>query len=76
MRKRVQAHQKKPKATKRNSLYQCDFCGTCEQIPGDVLVYFDQIDPDDTGAPATFQCQTCSGIMYPDWWFRAKRATP
>ena len=24
-----------------------------------------------SGAPATFRCQRCPGIMDPDWWFRA-----
>jgi hypothetical protein len=41
-----------------------------------VLVFFDVVDPGDPAAPATFRCQRCPGIMYPDWWFRAERATP
>jgi hypothetical protein len=73
MRKRVR--DQRPRSV-RSSLYQCERCGKSEQVPGDVLAYFDQIDPDDTGSPATFQCQSCPGIMYPDWWFRAQRATP
>lgn len=73
MRRRVQVRRPKPA---RSSLYQCERCGATELIPADVLAYFDQIDPDDTAAPATFQCQSCTGIMFPDWWFRAQRATP
>ena len=57
-------------------LYQCEQCGTQEQIPADVLVFFDVVDPGDPEAPATFRCQCCPGIMYPAWWFRAERATP
>lgn len=72
MRKRVQVRQ--PNQA-RSSLYRCEHCGASERIPTDVLTYFDQVDPDDTGAPATFQCESCNGIMYPDWWFRAQRAT-
>ncbi len=57
-------------------LYQCEQCGTQEPIPTDVLEFFDIVDPGYPAAPATFRCQRCPGIMYPDWWFRAKRATP
>jgi hypothetical protein len=45
-----------------------------ERIPTDVLTFFDAVDPGEPGAPATFRCQQCPGIMYPSWWFRAKRA--
>lgn len=41
-----------------------------------MLVYFDKIDPGEPHAPATFQCENCPGIMYPDWWFRPQGATP
>ena len=54
-----------------SSLYQCEQCGAREQVPHDVLAFFDVLDPGEPGAPATFQCQSCPGIMYPDWWFRA-----
>jgi hypothetical protein len=57
-------------------LYQCEQCGRQEQIPADVLAFFDVVDPGDPGAPATFGCERCPGIMYPDWWFRAERAAP
>jgi hypothetical protein len=63
-------------AAPASCLYQCEQCGTQEQIPTDVLVFFDVIDPGDPEAPATFRCQRCPGIMYPDRWFRAQRATP
>jgi hypothetical protein len=72
MRKRVRV---RPQETAPSSLYLCDLCGATERIPSDVIDYFDEIDPGEPGAPPTFQCQQCLGIMYPDWWFRAERAT-
>jgi hypothetical protein len=57
-------------------LYQCELCNAQEEIPADVLELFDVIDPGVLGAPATFRCERCPGIMYPVWWFRAERATP
>lgn len=73
MRKRVRV--RLPERS-RNSLYQCERCGATEHIPADVLAYFDAVDPGNPGEPATFQCQHCPGTIYPDWWFRAERATP
>jgi hypothetical protein len=70
MRRRVRV-QPERKGAASNSPYRCESCCATEQIPIDVLAYFDEIDPDDTGSPATFQCETCGGIMYPEWWFRA-----
>lgn len=57
-------------------LYRCEECGREEQIPADVLAIFDVVDPGEPEAPATFRCERCPGIMYPDWWFRAERAAP
>lgn len=57
-------------------LYQCEQCGHQERIPADVLAYFEAVDPGEPGAPATFRCERCPGIMYPRWWFRAERAAP
>ena len=56
--------------------YQCEQCGIQEEIPTEILAFFDVVDPGDPAAPATFRCQHCPGIMYPVWWFRAERATP
>ena len=61
---------------RRNCLYRCDHCGTQEWIPTDVLAYFDAVDPAGDDQPATFQCQVCPGIMYPQHYLRAKRVTP
>lgn len=52
-------------------LYRCELCGAQEQVPKDVLEYFDAVDPGLPGQPATFGCQLCPGIMYPVWWFEA-----
>jgi uncharacterized Zn finger protein len=57
-------------------LYVCEQCGTKERVPTDVLAFFDAVDPGEPDRPATFQCQQCPGIMYPDEYLRAKRATP
>lgn len=73
MRKRARVRPQNPIAS---SLYLCELCQASEQIPADVIAYFDAVDPGEPDAPPTFQCQSCPGIMYPDWWFRAKRATP
>lgn len=59
-----------------NSLYRCEACGAEEPIGADVLACFDVVDPGEPGAPATFRCECCPGIMYPEWWFRAERAAP
>ena len=59
------------KAGEDSCLYQCELCGIQEEIPKDVLEYFDAIDPGLPGQPATFACRSCSGIMYPTWWFEA-----
>jgi hypothetical protein len=56
--------------------YRCDACGAEEGIPAEVLGFFDAVDLGEPGAPATFRCERCPGIMYPEWWFRAERAAP
>ena len=57
-------------------LYQCEACGQQERIPVQVFAFFHAVDPGEPEAPATFRCEHCPGIMYPDWWFRAERAAP
>jgi hypothetical protein len=70
--------QQKPRQspTLRSCRYRCDRCRREELIPDEVLAYFDEVDPDDLGSPATFQCEHCPGIMYPHWWFHPKGAAP
>jgi len=66
----------RPTSTQDSCLYQCEVCGVQESVPKDVLKYFDEADPGLPGQPATFQCQSCPGIMCPVWWFHAERAAP
>jgi hypothetical protein len=73
MRHRAKARRQRRQA---NSLYRCEACGAEERIAADVLAFFDAVDPGEPGAPATFRCDHCPGIMYPEWWFRAERAAP
>ena len=51
---------------KQSVLFVCNNCNFEEYIPKDVIDFFDVVDPDIQGAPATFQCQHCIGIMFPD----------
>ena len=67
---------RQPSKPGASCLYECEQCGVQEEIPGDVLDYFDEIDPGEPGAPPTFQCEHCTGILYPAWMRRAKRVTP
>ncbi len=71
-------HRAKPRRHRRQTscLYRCEACGAEERIGADVLAFFDAVDPGEPGAPATFRCERCPAIMYPEWWFRAKRAAP
>jgi uncharacterized Zn finger protein len=65
---------KKAKPKKPDSFaYQCDRCGFSDDIPADVIEYFDATDPGLPGQPATFRCELCPGIMYPVSYLRAKR---
>jgi hypothetical protein len=54
--------------------YECELCGAREDIPMDVIDYFDEVDPGLPGQPPTFQCQDCPGIIYPQTYLRAMRA--
>ena len=50
---------------KQSVLFMCNNCNFEEYIPKDVIEFFDVVDPDFHGAPTTFQCQQCIGIMFP-----------
>lgn len=73
MRQRTTARRRQREAS---CLYQCERCGATERIATEVLAFCDAVDPGEPGAPATFRCERCPGIMYPDWGFRAERAAP
>ena len=68
--------ERQPKPTGASCVYECESCAAQEEIPGEVLDYFDEMDPGEPGSPPTFQCQHCPGINYPVSWLRAKRAAP
>ena len=57
-------------------LYECELCGAQEMIPNEVIAHFDVVDPGLPGQPATFGCQQCPGIMYPEGYLRAQRVEP
>lgn len=54
--------------------YECELCGAQEDIPMEVIDYFDAVDPGFPGQPPTFGCEQCTGIMYPVSYLRAQRA--
>jgi uncharacterized Zn finger protein len=56
--------------------YECELCAASEEIPAEVIAHFDEVDPGMPGQPATFRCEHCLGIMYPQSYLRAKRAEP
>lgn len=46
-------------------LYICNSCGTKENIPKEVVEYFDEINQSNINEPPCFSCETCGGIMQP-----------
>jgi hypothetical protein len=68
------ANQPKKNKSADSLLYECELCAAQEDIPMEVIDYFDEVDPGLPGQPPTFQCQQCPGIMYPNDYLRAKRA--
>jgi len=46
-------------------LYICTICGLKENIPEDVVKYFDEMDQSNIDEPPCFACEKCSGIMRP-----------
>ena len=46
-------------------LYICTVCGFNENIPEDVVKYFDEMDQSNIDEPPCFACEKCSGIMRP-----------
>jgi hypothetical protein len=65
------------KADEPDSLpYECELCGTQEDIPLEVIDHFDKVDPGLPGQPPTFACEQSTGIMYPLDYLRAQRAEP
>lgn len=66
---------RKPKGKKKNPRsvsrsetikYICLNCKVEENIPADVVEYFDAMDDGDTSVPPRFSCEICGGDMYPE----------
>jgi len=49
----------------RSIRYVCLSCNTKEDIPRDVVEYFDILDPGDNRIPPRFKCEKCGGEMWP-----------
>src|SRR5208337_2726991 len=45
--------------------YRCSQCNTHENIPADVVNFFDVMDPGDPSVPPRFRCEKCGGVMLP-----------
>ncbi len=45
--------------------YLCLQCNIEEEIPEDVVRYFDLVDPGDPTVPPRFACEKCGGEMRP-----------
>ena len=45
--------------------YRCCQCNTHEDIPADVVNFFDVMDPGDPSVPPRFRCEKCGGEMLP-----------
>ena len=63
---------KKPKKKKKQNqiteptvTYRCLQCNIQEEIPAEVIQYFDLIDPGDPNVPPRFTCEKCGGEMRP-----------
>lgn len=46
-------------------LYICTVCGINENIPKEVVEYFDEMDQSNIDEPPCFSCEKCEGIMRP-----------
>ncbi|QAS59448.1 hypothetical protein [Clostridium septicum] len=46
-------------------LYICTICGAKENIPKEVVEYFDEMDQSNVDEPPCFSCEKCGGVMRP-----------
>ena len=46
-------------------LYVCTVCGSKENIPREVVEYFDEMDQSNINEPPFFSCEECGWIMRP-----------
>ena len=45
--------------------YKCTVCNMEEDIPKEVVEYFDEMDQSNIDEPPCFSCENCGGIMRP-----------
>ena len=45
--------------------YRCTNCKQEEDIPKEVVEYFDEMDQSNINEPPCFSCEKCGGIMRP-----------
>ena len=45
--------------------YKCLKCGMTENIPREVVEYFDEMDQSNIDEPPCFSCEKCGGTMRP-----------
>ncbi|MBM3212888.1 hypothetical protein FJZ33_11755 [Candidatus Poribacteria bacterium] len=50
---------------KSSYIYRCIQCGCKEDIPKDVVDFFDIMDPGDSNVPPRFRYEKCVGVMIP-----------
>jgi hypothetical protein len=53
------------KDTEQTITYHCLQCDTEEEIPKEVVEYFDLMDSGDPSVPPRFSCERCGGEMRP-----------
>lgn len=53
---------------KKSVRFKCPKCGFEENIPKDVVDYFDIMDGGDPLVPPRFDCQSCDGKMEPVYY--------
>ncbi len=46
--------------------YKCLKCGIAENIPREVVEYFDEMDQSNINEPPQFDCESCGGLMRPE----------
>lgn len=49
-------------------LFKCTSCGFEENIPKEVVDFFDLMDGGDPLVPPRFDCQMCTGKLYPTYY--------
>lgn len=66
--RKVKSKKKNPRNVSKSETikFVCVSCKEEENIPTDVVEYFDMIDDGNTSVPPRFSCESCGGEMYPE----------